>query len=302
MNIYKKAVEDIVVNPELIQDTAMKMRMTQQHKKTRIKRYAIVSCLATVILGALLLPRIEPLSINAPSNPESNLATSANETIQDKVVDKEQNIALPQIIQNYVPFQASDSHSTKLKAPNMPFYYEELKQQSEIIILGTISDVGVYSKKDNPLNPELSLNLATSIYTVKIDKVLSGNMPESEGSHVAIGEMVVAHPKSRDHETEEIDWSFSPYTFRPEAVQSIESGKQYVMFLSEKDDTEVYGLSWDGFGIFPMDYISEEASKNSLSELQNQYKYVEEVTRAPMENDLLYRLCSLYVQEEFLSE
>jgi len=190
---------------------------------------------------------------------------------------------------------------TKLKAPNIPLYYEELNQHSETIILGTTSDVGVYSKKDNSLNPELSISLANYIYTVKIDKVLSGNMPESEGSFVAIGEMAIAHPESREHEGEEVDWSFRPYTFRPVMAQTIEAGKQYVLFLSEEDNTEVYRLSWDGFGLFPIDYINEEAAKQSLSELQKQYKYVEKVSRAPMENDLLYRLCSLYVKEEFLS-
>lgn len=307
MNLYKKAVKDIVPNPELIHDTANKMRMVQQHKKSMIKRYAVVSCLAAVIMGALLLPSIEPITPNTPSNLEGNTPTNIegkivppdNEKNQNKETVPEHNIALPQITKNYVPFQASDYHSTKLKAPNIPFYYEELKQQSDMVILCTISDIGVYSIKDNPLNPELSLNLATNIYTVKIDKILSGDMPESEGSFVPIGETVVASPQSRDHEAEPIEWNFTPYSFRPENVQ-LEVGKQYVMFLTEKDNTEVYRLSWDGFGVFPTDYIKKESEKNSLSELQKEYKYVEEVTRAPMENELLYRLCSLYVKEEFL--
>lgn len=308
INLYKKAAKDIVVNPELIHDTANKMRMVQQNKKTMIKRYAIVSCLAAVIMGTLLLPGIESITPNIPSNPEGGLATPNNGTNQGKATVPDQDIVLPQITKNYAPFQATEYNSVKVPAPNIPFAkaegpnislsYEELKQKSNTIILCTISDIGIYRNKAEQYHPKASFG--TYIYTVEIDKILSGNMQEAEGSLIPIAETAWANPELGENGNEIIDWNFYPYSARPNDVKSLEKGKQYVMFLSQKDDTEVYRLSWDGFGIFPIDYINEEVSRNSLIELQKQYKYVEEVSRAPMENNLLYRLCTLYVKEEFL--
>lgn len=306
INFYKKAAEDIVVNPELIHDTANIMRMVQQDKKPKLKRYALVSCLAAVIMGAMLFPRIEPITSNIPSTQEGDLATPIK-TNQGKAVVPDQDIILPQITENYVPFNASEYTSVKAPAPVLPYAksegpnystsYEELKKKSSMIILCTIQDVGVYRKKAEQYHPRASFG--TYIYSVKIDKILSGNMQETEDSIIPIAELAWANPVFKENGNEIMDWSFSPYSARANDAKSLEKGKQYVMFLSQKDDTEVYGLSWDGFGIFPIDYINEEASKNSLIELQKQYKNVEEVSHAPMENNLLYRLCSLYVKEEF---
>lgn len=309
INVYKKAAEDIIVNPELIHDTANKMRMVQPNKKPMIRRYAIVSCLAAVIMGALLLPGIEPIPPNLPSNQEGGVATPNYGTNQGKATVPGQDRVLPQITKNYAPFQATEYNGVKVPAPDIPFAkaegpniyqsYEELKQKSNTIILCTISDIGIYRNKTEQYHPKASFG--TYIYTVKIDKILSGNMQEAEGSLVPIAETAWANPEFGENGNEIIDWNFTPYSARTEEVKSLEKGKQYVIFLSEKDNTEVYRLSWDGFGVFPIDYINEEASKNSLSELQQQYEYVEEASHAPMENNLLYRLCSLYVKEDFLS-
>ena len=309
INLYKQAMEDIAVNPELVRETAIRMigiasTEKQLHRRI-IKRYAFFSGLAAIVTAALLLPGIVQdaphtgRNPHIPSNSDGAAATDPDPG-QDRKAEPDPYVTLPQITQYYEPYQPSDEISGKLKAPKLPFTYEELKQESQAVILVTVRDAGVYSKKDLPLHPKFSVNLANFLYTVQIDRVLSGSLPESEGDTVAVGEIAVAHLRSESAESENPMWEFVPYTLRPEAARTLEAGKQYVLFVAEKDDTDVYRLSWDGFGVFPMDYIAEEAANHSLRELQEQYRHVEEVTRAPMENDLLYRLCSLYIHEELL--
>jgi hypothetical protein len=314
MSDYKQAMKDIAVNPGLIQDTARKMdaivsKSRRLHSPV-IRRLALasglaaamVAIMAAVMLDALPLPGMRPdASMNGTAFPnppaDPNYATAAPDP---RAADRPETLA--PIARHYVPVQPSGVFSNKLKAPRFPFTYEELKRESPIIVLGTVRDAGVYSNKEHPLDPERSLNLATYLYTVRIDQVLSGSLPETEGSEVAVGETAVAHHISGDPDDQEQPvWRFEPYTARPEAAQTVEPGKTYVLFLAGKDDTDVYRLSWNGFGVFPLDYIAEEAAAHTPGELREQYRHVEEVTRAPMENDLLYRLCGLYVMEEFLN-
>lgn len=314
MNLYKEAMKEIAVNPELIRETASRMRempFTEQLRRRRIRRNAFISGLAAMVAAAAVL-WLPGIGLKAPySGQSSHLSSGSDGAVapdvaldhdagQERRVERDHPGELPQIDEYYVPFQPSEETSGKLKAPSLPFTYEELKQESRTIILGTIRDAGVYRKKEQPLNPKFSVNMANYIYTVHIDRLLSGSLPESEGDTVAVGEPAVAFLQSESRDAEQPLWRFVPYTSRPEAAEILETGKSYVLFLNEKDDTDVYRLSWDGFGVFPLDYIAEQAENHSLEELREQYRHVEEVTRAPMENDLLYRLCSLYVQEEFL--
>lgn len=338
LHLYKKAMDEISVDAELMKDTANKMRLIRQRQRRAptVLRIAAVCCLAPVILaGALLLTTVEPDEPSLEAMPDTRRDSDGMPPILDagsgirQETTPETHEVPPQIERYYTPVSSIGVHpddfdglAGQLKPPRFPTSYEELKQQSGFIILGTVREAGVYVANDQPLNPKYSINMARYIYTVQIDRILSGDMPEQEGHVAAVGETVTAHALPKQPEREgnvaagdesasvhgltdepedgEIEWRFEPYTFRPETVRSIEAGRQYVFFLSGKDHTGVYKLSWDGFGVFPVDYLTEEASRHSLQDLQDQYRQAEEGLRDLSSDGLLYRLCGLFVMEEWM--
>lgn len=294
-HMYRRAFDEIKPSPQLIQDTtanALKPQLSM--KKSKYQRYAIASSLLVVVLlvGMVSLQinhngtwgnQVDNIASQLPDNQGLTPNSALNKPI------------LPQGLNNYVPFHANEYVMSKAPAPKQPLTYSELIQQSQIIVLGTIDDIGVYRHKDEQYNPKASFG--TYIYTLKVDKVLSGNLEEGVDRVIPIAERAWAKPKDESEQKDIKEWSFSPYTGRPNEAAILEKGKQYVMLLSGTDASGVYAVPFDGYGIFPVDYIEQESSNHSLVELQGLLQNADDT---PLKADLLYKIYSLYIKEEYL--
>ncbi|MCL6456664.1 MAG: hypothetical protein K6T85_01535 [Gorillibacterium sp.] len=294
--VYRKAFDEITADQALLVQTTEKMGKAHRAKKHPAFRQYAVICAFVGVLLILALVRMESLQVQTPATARP----SAGETATSPA-DMSGNILaalLPNVASHYVPFQATSYGGSKAPAPFFPFSYQELQESSVAVLLVTVEDIGVYRKNEEAYQPKASFG--TYLYTVKVDRVLQGQADTDNGDHLAIAERAWADPVQAGQVENIVDWQFSPYTFRAEATRTLATGKQYVVFLQAKDETGCYPPASNGFGIFPIDYIDQEAARSVLPELEEQYKLMVKTTRAPMEHDLLFRLSSLYVKRDFL--
>lgn len=300
---YKLAVNDIKAGTNLKNDTARAMKEGLAQNKSSLNRYFIASCSAIIVAGLIISSvLVNRASVAPDANTEGDLpvvSVQPSDGNHGQSGLQSQLASVKRLLgNNYIPFHATEYVGAKVKAPSIPINYEELKAGSAAIVVGTLSEIGVYRNKAEQYHPKASFG--TYIYTIKIDRILSGRIEEKTGDYIPVKELALANPEHTESMKDIKNWRFSPYTFRADEAMQLEKEKQYVLFLSQKDDTEVYELAWDGFGVFPVDYIEQEAMKSTLGELRKEYEQVEQTTRSPLEHDLLYRLCGLSIREELV--
>lgn len=208
------------------------------------------------------------------------------------------DIILPQIEKYFEPFKADEYSSTKMIAPHGPRNYETLIDQSSVVIICDVNNIGTYKNKYKVYNPKVSLG--TYIYTIKIERIIKGSIDEKIEDYIAVTEKAWASPKYTIGRVVIGGWNFTPYTTRAKETWDVKIGNKYLIFLNEKNDTECFMASFNGFGIFPIEYIEKEAEKNTLSEIQKEYDNRRNVTRTPYNNDILYRYCAVRVKNDFL--
>lgn len=199
---------------------------------------------------------------------------------------------------HYVPFEAKEYVAAKAKAPSFPENMEALLESSRVVILGTIRDVGVYRPMAERYHPKASFG--TYIYTVQVDRVLEGT-PETVGTTwMLVKEIAWATPKQQvDNIVTE--WQFAPYTFRPEDAKNLNPGDQYVFFLKERDDTGMFPLAVDGFGVFSVDGLEQLAGEQQLKDLEDALEQGEPGRFTPERVKLLYNWIGLQLWENVLN-
>lgn len=283
--ILKKAVDSITVDQELVEKTKARMKdETTINAATWSKRFiAVGACMAVFIMGVLLYNKL-------PLYNQGKVA--------DKPIISANDTLLPEVKSNYVAFNATEFSPVKCPSPRIPRNYQQLKNESSTVLIVTIKDIGVYRRTAEQYNPKASFG--TYIYTAKIDKILSGAISKNVNDLIPIAEQAWADPTFNGKEI--VKWNFTPYSCRADNVRNMETEKQYVVFLSVKDETGCYQIPFNGFGIFPVDYINDVASKTTVDEIKGEYNYVGETTNVPLKDANLYRLSSLYIKEQFLNK
>lgn len=317
---YRRAVDDIKPDAALLNRTVQKLRDYTPGTKRHFNRYFIASSVMIILLSIMIVSIFSSLKENASEPQQATLPDPHHHEFVGPAGDDERgaerretghlaendgldevnnsstiDLLFPHVADHYLPLTTnSESLSTKLIAPLFPLQYEDLREASDAIVLATLMDIGEYMRDD--ADHLLSVNLGTYIYAFQIDEVLSGRLDEGAGDFIPVAETAVAGSV----ETAEggLEWRLRPYTNRIDASKILEKEKQYIVFISDKDDTEVYGLTYHGFGVFPVDYVESVALNHTLSELKQEYEEADGETFTPEKIDLLYRLCSLWLKNE----
>jgi hypothetical protein len=281
-DIFKKAVESITADHELIDRTKVRIKNETAIKFPAWGRRFIASgaFMAVLMIGVLVYNKL-PLYEHGKTTENPDIPAS--------------DALLPEIKNNYIAFNAAEYNPVKCPAPGIPQSYQELKNQSSAVLVVTIKNIGVYRMASEQYNPKASFG--TYIYTAKIDKILGGNIEKNVNDLIPVSEQAWAAPTFKGKEI--VKWNFLPYSNRSNDTRILKTGEQYVVFLSNKDETGCYSVPFNGFGIFPVGYINEVASKTTVQEIKEKYGYTRESTNTPLKDDNLYRLSSLYVNEQF---
>jgi hypothetical protein len=235
---------------------------------------------------------------------------------QNKPSSSSCNPLASQINKYYLPITPSQYPTNNMYAPWGPLSFDELlngqnvgNSQSNlnvtsVVILCTLENIGIYRRiNENATIYAPETIFGSYIYTVKINKVLYGCINDNIGDYIAVNEKVCAFPNSEIQASNKASfngWDFYPYTVRPRSEYDLQIGNQYVMFLSAKDKTDCYELLWNGFGVFSINYINNEAKTDSLSVIES--KYNNESVKDPLTDSILYKICALHVKNDFLSD
>lgn len=315
--LYRSAIDGIQPPPQLQQKTAADMRAVSMRKRSlrqlNVSSAAGSSALRRVIgvgswtMVVSIMIVLVVWFMEKPDDQSGWLASELPQNVEQTLlaeVPSSAEQALPQIARYYVPFQASQYQSVKAPYPRYPMTYEELKGESDVIVLVTVEEAGVYREKSQAYHPRASFG--TYIYSVKVEQVLEGKLHgstvegvrESENVQIAIIEQAWAM-LSGNSDAGEPQWSFTPYTARADAARPVERGQQYVMFLRAEDERGFHPVTSNGFGLFPLSYIQREAEQHSVRQMEQLYHEELEKTSKPMQDDLLYRLFSVYIYDEF---
>lgn len=293
-DIDKKDVDDVNLDQTIVNEMiSKKTNDITCKKKITNKHYIIVlSSLLLVIFGIFMSVKFSlahnNVIVGKDSESVDNAANPSNNTVNQ--VD---NDPLPEIKDNYVAFNDTE-YSTdliKLPGPDLPLDYDVLKNESFAVITGTIKKVGVYKKNVDQYN--IKGDLGTYIYTVKIDRILKGSINNKVYDIVPISERALAWPTFNGDKIQK--WNFEPYSYGARETFDLRINNQYIMFLCNKDKTGCYQLSYNGFGFFPINYINKLSEDYTLKEVEDSG-----IKGYPLENDYLFKVCSMHVKEDFL--
>lgn len=272
INIYKSVLDNITPNKNLKENTLKKMiKASNVRMSIRYKR------LLPIAVGFLVVV-IGLFSYNKNLYDNKQIINQDNICAENKIVPDSK---LLQITKYYEPFDKNKNGNSNYnyKIPSFPRTYNDLINNTNLIILCTVKDIGDYTRKST------KDAFGSRIYTVRVDKILYGKMEEN------INELIPIIERFRFDD-------FEPYTVRPSNTLSLNSEKQYVIYLTQKSDTGCYGLSFDGFGVFSNEYIDKESLINSLDDLEKQIQNAKEKNQVSI--DVLYKYIALTTKGNFL--
>jgi hypothetical protein len=191
----------------------------------------------------------------------------------------------PQIEKNYALFDSmKQNKSLNVLGPEFPDTFKRLIGETDYIVSCTIEDVGDYFRKSRPTC------FGSKIYIVRINKILYGKMDEKAENIIPVVEKFFAESPTQ------------PYSRRPPEEWKLNTGEQYILYLTKQDETDCYGLAGLGFGVFSREYIEDTVKSTNIEDIKKLIqKGVREIYGGMVHYaDLHYKLYALYTKEKFL--